>query len=69
MYDNIMNLKQIQEGLKDRRLYAVKQATGISYPTLKKLSDGVVSNYTIGTLSVVSKYIYNSQLNLSENEE
>ena len=68
MYDNIMSLENIQKGLKDKRLYAVKDATGISYPTLKKLYEGIESNYTVATLSTVSKYITDSQLDLTDEQ-
>jgi hypothetical protein len=62
MQDQILPLDAIRKGLKDKRLYAVSEATEISYPTLKKLADGVESNYTISTLRAVTRYINDSQL-------
>jgi hypothetical protein len=62
MQDQILPLLDIQKGLKDKRLYAVSESTGISYPTLKKLADGIESNYTRSTLQAVSIYINDSQL-------
>ena len=66
MYENLMSFEQIQKGLKDKRLYAVKDATGISYPTLKKLAEGVKANYSVATLCAVSKYINESQIDNTE---
>lgn len=69
MQDDILPLDLIRKGLKDKRLYAVSESTNISYPTLKKLLDGVESNYTTGTLRAVSKYITESQLEAPLNFE
>ncbi len=66
MYDEILSLEQIQKGLKDKRLYAVAIWTKVSYPTLRKLADGVEANYTVGTLSAVSNYITDSQIKIEE---
>jgi len=40
-------------------LYLVAKRIGVSYPTLKKLSEGKDLNYTSKTLKTVSKYICN----------
>lgn len=53
----ILSLRQIEIGLKDKKLYSVSDATELSYPTLKKLADGVKGNYTLDTLQKVSKYL------------
>ncbi|RTL03533.1 hypothetical protein EKK58_12760 [Candidatus Dependentiae bacterium] len=53
----ILSLKQIQQGLKDKRLSVVAERTGLSYPTLKSLSDGKDQNYTTETLKTVSNYL------------
>lgn len=55
--ETILSLDQIREGLRDRRLYAVAKETGLSYPTLKKLSEAQDLNYTTETLRAVSKYV------------
>lgn len=52
-----LSLQQIKEGLKDRRLHVVAEKTGLSYPTLKNLSDGKDLNYQTETLKTVSKYL------------
>lgn len=62
-HDDVLPLEKIKEGLKDKRLYKVSQATGLSYPTLKKLANGDEANYTVETLKAVSKYIKDSQEN------
>lgn len=54
---NILNLEQIKRALEDRRLNKVAKATGLSYPTLKKLAKGEKTNYTLDTLRAISKYI------------
>lgn len=53
----IMAIKEIEKGLTDRSLGKVKKATGLSYPTLKRLADGEMANYTIRTLITVSNYL------------
>ena len=52
-----LSIKEIQEGLKDRRLYVIKDEIGCSYPTLKALADGKPGNYTQKTLRAVSDYL------------
>lgn len=67
MYDkDILSFDLIQQGLKDKRLHQIGKEIGVSYPTLKRLADGVESNYTIGTLTVVSNYVRSSQLDLGK---
>ena len=53
----ILSLRQIKEGLKDKRLYVIAKVTGLTYPTLKKLADGKDSNCTMKTLQKVSSYL------------
>ena len=53
----IMTLGEIQVSLADRRLLKIKEATGVSYTTLKKLADGEDNNFTLGTLKKVSDYL------------
>lgn len=62
----LLSLEKIKEGLADRRLYKVSKLTGLSYPTLKKLSDGVDANYTMSTIKAVSKYISDSAIEKDE---
>jgi len=59
MNDTILSLKEIQEGLQDKRLYTVARSTGLSYPTLRKLAEGKAKNPTIETLKAVSNYLLN----------
>jgi len=67
MYDKeILSFDLIQQGLKDKRLHQVGKEIGLTYPTLKRLADGVRANYTVGTLTIVSNYIRNSQLDLEK---
>lgn len=57
---DILDLEQIKRALEDRRLSKVAKATGLSYPTLKKLAEGEKTNYTLDTLRAISKYIRNT---------
>tara|TARA_R110002153_G_scaffold217590_1_gene370103 strand:+ start:3303 stop:3497 length:195 start_codon:yes stop_codon:yes gene_type:complete len=53
----ILTIEQVKIGLQHKRLYAVSKATGLSYPVLKRLSEGNSENYTYNTLKLISKYI------------
>lgn len=53
----LMTLQQIQDALKDRRLYVVAKETGLTYPTVKKMADGKELNYTLNTIKAVSRYL------------
>ena len=70
----ILNLEQIEKGLKDKKLYAVAAATGLSYPTVRKLAegrmldDGTENNPTNSTLERISTYIIDS-LNAVKNSD
>jgi DNA-binding Xre family transcriptional regulator len=55
--DDLMSLEEIQALLKDKKLYVIAEATGLTYPTLKKLADGKKANYTYGTLLKVTNYL------------
>ena len=55
--EELMSLKEIQKQLQDKRLYVVARAINLSYPTLKKLADGKLDNYTYNTISKVSEYL------------
>ena len=59
MSDNTpLTLTEISEKLRTRRLYAVSKITGVSYPTLKKLSaNDELQNYRYRTLCIVSNYL------------
>jgi DNA-binding Xre family transcriptional regulator len=53
----LLSLEKIQLLLKDKRLYIVSKATGLSFPTLKKLADGKKENYTYNTIKAISDYL------------
>ena len=53
----ILNLKEIEAKLKDRKLQVVSQYTKLSFPTLKKLADGKEGNFTYNTIKSVSDYL------------
>jgi hypothetical protein len=53
----ILTLEEIAEGLKDKKLHVVAAATGLSFPTLKRLAEGNNNNCTMSTVMAVSKYL------------
>lgn len=55
--EELMSLEEIQNQLQDKRLYVVAKVTKLSYPTVKKLADGKLANYTYNTIFKVSKYL------------
>ena len=59
--DDILPLKEIQKYLVDKRLYVIAKRVKLSYPTLKKLANGLDYNYTVDTLKAISKYIIESR--------
>lgn len=52
-----LTIKEIAEGLKDKKLYVVARNIKVSYPTLKKFLDGKHHNFTVDTLTKVSNYV------------
>tara|TARA_Y100000310_G_scaffold340391_1_gene435962 strand:+ start:563 stop:763 length:201 start_codon:yes stop_codon:yes gene_type:complete len=54
---NFLTLAEISEALKDRRLHVIAKRTGLSYPTLKRLSDGIDTNYNLDTLRTITAYL------------
>lgn len=55
--EEILSLEKIELLLKDKRLYVISKATGLSFPTLKKLADGKKDNFTYKTIKIVSDYL------------
>jgi hypothetical protein len=55
--EELLSLEDIQLLLKDKRLYVVSKATGLSFPTLKKMADGKKENFTYKTIKAVSDYL------------
>jgi DNA-binding Xre family transcriptional regulator len=53
----LLSLENIQLLLKDKRLYVVSKATGLSFPTLKKMADGKKENFTYKTIKAISDYL------------
>jgi transcriptional regulator with XRE-family HTH domain len=50
-----LNIDQIREALKDRRLYVVAEKTGIAYSTLNRIMRGFSANST--TLDKLEAYL------------
>lgn len=55
--EELLSLEDIQQLLKDKRLYVVSNATGLSFPTLKKMADGKKENFTYKTIKAISDYL------------
>lgn len=55
--EELLSLEDIQSLLKDKRLYVVSKATGLSFPTLKKMADGKKENFTYKTIKAISDYL------------
>ena len=53
----LMPFDEMQRLLKDKKLYVIAKATNLTYPTLKKLADGMNGNYTYNTLLKVTNYL------------
>ena len=51
-----MNLEEIQNRLKDRRISMIADATGLSVVTISNVRDGI-GNPTIGTLQKIWDYL------------
>ncbi len=62
METKILSLDAIQDYLSDKRLYVVAKETGLSYPTLRKLADGVETNYTLSTIRAISEYVHSRNI-------
>lgn len=56
----LLNLDQIRNGLKDKKLHMLSKLIGLSYPTLQKLRDDKDNNPTYETLVAVSSYLINT---------
>ena len=58
MTDNkeLLSLEEISKKLKDRKLQVVSSATGLSFPTLRKLTEGKTTEYHYSTLVSISNY-------------
>ena len=57
-----LSLPQIRQGLKDRKLGRVSDATGISFPTLQRLLEGNTDNFSYNTVIKVSAYLREMQI-------
>jgi hypothetical protein len=53
----IMGLEQIRQGLQDRRLTVVAQATGLHYNTVRAISTGENTNPTHETMQRLADYL------------
>lgn len=52
----LLSLEEISKKLKDRKLHVVSEATGLSFPTLRKLTEGKTKEYHYSTLLSISNY-------------
>ena len=59
---DLLTLEEISRKLKDRKLHVVSKATGLSFPTLKKLTDKKSCKYNYSTLKVISDYFRKDEI-------
>lgn len=53
----MMNLRQVQEALKDRRLTVVAEATGLHYDTVWRVASGRVTAPSYDVVERLSHYL------------
>ena len=58
-----MNIEDIKESLKDKRLSVISEATGLHYNTLREIRDNPEPNPTYKVLKLVSDYLTNNAYN------
>jgi len=59
---DILSLRQIHDALKGARLLLVADATGLSYPTVRKLALGETSNYSYDTVQRMSVLLNSDEM-------
>lgn len=52
-----MNLKEIQEALKDRRLYMVAASTKLHVNTIRNIRDGIETSPKASTIKLLTDYL------------
>lgn len=57
-----LSIPQLQQGLTDRKLGRVAEATGVSFPTLQRLLAGETDKFNYTTILKVSKYLREVQV-------
>ena len=58
-----MNIEDIKEALKDKRLSVVAEATGLHYNTLREIRDNPEANPTYKVLKLLTNYLTNTAYN------
>lgn len=58
-----MNLEDIKNSLKDKRLAMIAEATGLHYNTLRDIRDNPQTNPTYKVLKLLSDYLTNTAYN------
>ena len=58
-----LSLKEIKEGLTDMNVSAVARSTGLSTPTVDRLSKGIMLQYHPKTIATMSEYLLKRALN------
>lgn len=61
MDTQLLSIDEIRQNLKDKRLYKVAEACGLSYPTIRRVIDDPATNCTMKTLRRLSDYVVNSR--------
>lgn len=58
-----MNIKEVSEALKDRRLHMVAAATGLHVNTIREIRDGLTTDPKTSTLNKLVEYLRGSNNN------
>lgn len=53
----MMTLEQVRQGLQDRKLRAVAQATGLAYDTVWRVATGRMERVSYDTVKALSDYL------------
>jgi hypothetical protein len=61
-----MNLDEIRQGLQDRRLSMVADATGLHYNTVRAISAGENKNPTHETMRLLSAYLSGQDIKVNQ---
>lgn len=57
-----MDIKEVSEALKDRRLHMVASATGLHVNTIREIRDGITTDPKASTLEKLIRYLKGVEL-------
>lgn len=57
----MLTLQEIMDGLRDRRINVISEATGVSRSTISRIRQGKNANPTFGVMKALSDYLTGGQ--------